>query len=162
MPVFWLGIIARYYLAEGGLMTFFPDGEYVPLTTNPAQWLWHMILPWCVLAVLFIGFYGRVLRSNILDTVNEDYVRTARAKGINPRRVHAQACPTLLVDPDRHAVRPRLRRSDRRRGDPDGDRLDLHGVGQYAGAVIGSFDLPPIQWGPRSTARSSCLFKPRS
>ena len=87
MPVFWLGIIVRYYLAEGGLVTFFPDGEYVPLTTSPAQWFYHLILPWSVLAVLFIGFYGRVLRSNILDTINEDYVRTARAKGINPRRV---------------------------------------------------------------------------
>ena len=85
MPVFWLGIIVRYYLAEGGLITIFPDGEYVPLTTNPAQWFWHLILPWGVLAVLFIGFYGRVLRGNILDTINEDYVRTARAKGLNPR-----------------------------------------------------------------------------
>ena len=65
----------------------FPDGGYVPLTENPADWFYHLILPWFVLAVLFIGFYGRVLRSNILDSINEDYVRTARAKGLNPRRV---------------------------------------------------------------------------
>ena len=45
------------------------------------------MLPWFTLAVLFIGFYGRVLRSNILDTINDDYVRTARAKGLSPRRV---------------------------------------------------------------------------
>ena len=44
-------------------------------------------MPWWVLAVLFIGFYGRVLRSNILDTINEDYVRTARAKGLRRDRV---------------------------------------------------------------------------
>ena len=81
MPVFWLGLLARYFLAEGGLTTIFPDGGYVPLTQNPAQWFWHLLLPWFVLAVLFIGFYGRVLRGNILDTINEDYVRTARAKG---------------------------------------------------------------------------------
>jgi len=87
MPVFWLGIIARYYLAEGGIATIFPDGGYVPLTEDPVQWFWHLLLPWCVLAVLFIGFYGRVMRGNILDTINEDYVRTARAKGIDPRRV---------------------------------------------------------------------------
>jgi peptide/nickel transport system permease protein len=87
MPVFWLGIIARYYLAEGGLTTFFPDGEYVGITQNPVHWISHLILPWFVLAVLFIGFYGRVLRGNILDTINEDYVRTARAKGLTPRRI---------------------------------------------------------------------------
>ena len=86
MPVFWLGILARYYLGPENL-GIFPDGGYVPLTENPAQWFYHLILPWFVLAVLFIGFYGRVLRSNILDSINEDYVRTAKAKGLNPRRV---------------------------------------------------------------------------
>ena len=144
MPVFWLGIIARYYLAEGGLITFFPDGEYVPLTTNPAQWFWHLILPWCVLAVLFIGFYGRVLRSNILDTINEDYVRTARAKGIDPRRVMGKHVLRNSLIPivtlfglDFAAVL-------------GGGAIltetvfDLHGVGQYAAQSIGSFDLPPI------------------
>ena len=85
MPVFWLGIISRYFLAEKN--TWFPDGEYVSLTESPVQWAYHLILPWTVLAVLFIGFYGRVLRGNILDTINEDYVRTARAKGLSPRRV---------------------------------------------------------------------------
>src|SRR5262249_13927753 len=85
VPGFLLGILARYCLAEKN--TWFPDGGYVPLTQNPAQWFYHLILPWFVLAVLFIGFYGRVLRGNILDTINEDYVRTARAKGVAPRRV---------------------------------------------------------------------------
>ena len=85
MPVFWLGIILRYFLAEQ--RSWFPDGGYVPLTTNPAQWVYHLILPWFTLAVLSIGFYGRVLRSNILDSINEDYVRTARAKGLTPRNV---------------------------------------------------------------------------
>src|SRR5919201_610483 len=87
MPVFWLGIVTRYFLAEKPTHPWFPDGEYVPLTHDPWEWFKHLLLPWFVLAVLFIGFYGRVLRSNILDTINEDYVRTARAKGLNSRRV---------------------------------------------------------------------------
>jgi peptide/nickel transport system permease protein len=144
MPVFWLGIIVRYYLAEGGLVTWFPDGEYVPFTTSPSQWFYHLILPWGVLAVLFIGFYGRVLRSNILDTINEDYVRTARAKGLNPRRV-------MLSHVLRNSLIPivTLFGLDFAAVLGGGAILtetvfDLHGVGQYAAQSIGSFDLPPI------------------
>ena len=87
MPVFWLGLIVRYLFAQNHPFALLPDGEYVALTTNPWQWFVHLLLPWLVLAVLFIGFYGRVLRSNILDTINEDYVRTAKAKGLPPQRV---------------------------------------------------------------------------
>src|SRR5215471_11095480 len=85
MPVFFLAIVMRYLLAERH--SVFPDSGYVALTANPAQWFYHLILPWFCLSVLFIGFYGRVLRSNILDAINEDYVRTARSKGLSPRRV---------------------------------------------------------------------------
>ena len=142
MPVFWLGILARYFLAEKN--TWFPDGEYVPLTQDPFEWFWHLILPWFVLAVLFIGFYGRVLRGNILDTINEDYVRTARAKGIAPRRVMAKHVLRNSLIPivtlfglDFAAVL-------------GGGAIltetvfDLHGVGQYAAQSIANFDLPPI------------------
>jgi peptide/nickel transport system permease protein len=144
MPVFWLGIISRYYLAEGGLGTWFPDGEYVGLTANPWKWLTHLILPWVVLAVLFIGFYGRVLRGNILDTINEDYVRTAKAKGLPQRRIlvkhvlRTSLIPVItLFGLDFAAVL-------------GGGAIltetvfDLHGVGQYAANNIASFDLPPI------------------
>jgi peptide/nickel transport system permease protein len=144
MPVFWLGIIVRYYLAEGGLTTFFPDGEYVGLLSNPAQWAWHLILPWFVLAVLFIGFYGRVLRSNILDTINEDYVRTARAKGLDPRRV-------MMKHVLRNSLIPVVTLFGLDfAGVLGGGAIltetvfDLHGVGQYAAQSIGNFDLPPI------------------
>jgi peptide/nickel transport system permease protein len=144
MPVFWLGIVSRYYLAEGGLFSIFPDGEYVPLTSNPIQWFWHLLLPWVVLAVLFIGFYGRVLRGNILDTINEDYVRTAKSKGLPPRRI--------LV---RHVLRTSLIpvvtlfALDFAAVLGGGAILtetvfDLHGVGQYARLSINNFDLPPI------------------
>jgi peptide/nickel transport system permease protein len=144
MPVFWLGLIARYYLAEGGITTFFPDGGYVPLTQDPVQWFSHLVLPWTVLSVLFIGFYGRVLRGNILDSINEDYVRTARAKGINPRRV-------MLKHVLRNSLIPivTLFGLDFAAVLGGGAILtetvfDLHGVGQYAANAIGSFDLPPI------------------
>src|SRR5207248_3017728 len=87
LPVAWLGLLLRYVFAEGGLMSSFSDGGYYPLTENPWEWFTHLILPWISLAVLSIGFYGRVLRSNILDTINEDYVRTAKAKGLSPRAI---------------------------------------------------------------------------
>jgi peptide/nickel transport system permease protein len=144
MPVFWLGIITRYYLAEGGVTSFFPDGEYVGLTQSPAKWFSHLILPWLVLAVLFIGFYGRVLRGNVLDTINEDYVRTAKAKGLSPRRI--------LV---KHVLRTSLIPIVTLFGLDFAGVLgggailtetvfDLHGVGQYAAQNVASFDLPPL------------------
>ncbi|MEN3341957.1 MAG: peptide/nickel transport system permease protein [Actinomycetota bacterium] len=144
MPVFWLGIITRYYLAEGGVTSFFPDGEYVGLTSDPVKWFSHLILPWLVLAVLFIGFYGRVLRGNVLDTINEDFVRTAKAKGLSPRRILAKHVLRTSLIPivtlfglDFAAVL-------------GGGAIltetvfDLHGVGQYAALSINNFDLPPI------------------
>jgi peptide/nickel transport system permease protein len=144
MPVVWLGIITRYYLAEGGITTLFPDGEYVGITSNPLQWFWHLLLPWLVLAVLFIGFYGRVLRGNILDAINEDYVRTAKAKGLSPRRIMVK-----------HVLRTSLIPIITLFGLDFAGVLgggailtetvfDLHGVGQYAAQNIASFDLPPI------------------
>ena len=144
MPVFWLGIVCRYYLAEGGWATIFPDGEYTGITSSPLQWFYHLILPWLVLAVLFIGFYGRVLRGNILDTINEDYVRTARAKGLSSRQI--------LV---KHVLRTSLIPIVTLFGLDFASVLgggailtetvfDLHGVGQYAAQSINNFDLPPI------------------
>jgi peptide/nickel transport system permease protein len=142
MPVFWLGIILRYFLAEKNQI--FPDGEYVPLTSNPLQWFWHLLLPWFTLAVLFIGFYGRVLRGNVLDTINEDYVRTARAKGISPRRV-------LVKHVLRNSLIPivTLFGLDFAAVLGGGAILtetvyDIHGVGWYAALAVGQLDLPPL------------------
>jgi peptide/nickel transport system permease protein len=143
MPVFWLGILARYYLGPENI-GLFPDGQYVPLTDNPVEWFYHLILPWFVLAVLFIGFYGRVLRSNILDAINEDYVRTARAKGLNPRRV-------LIKHVLRNSMIPivTLFALDFAGVIGGGAILtetvfDLQGVGQYAARSVRTLDLPPI------------------
>ena len=144
MPVFWLGIIVRYFLAEKPAHPLFPDGGYVPLTQDPYQWFLHLVLPWFVLAVLFIGFYGRVLRSNILDTINEDYVRTARSKGLTPRRV-------LLRHVLRNSLIPivTLFGLDFAAVLGGGAILtetvfELHGVGFYAAERVGALDLPPI------------------
>ena len=142
MPVFWLGLVMRYLLAEKNSIV--PDGEYYPLTANPLQWAYHLIVPWFVLAVLFIGFYGRVLRGNILDTINEDYVRTAKAKGLNARRV-------LVKHVLRNSLIPIVTLFGLDfAGVLGGGAIltetvfDLHGVGQYAAQSINNFDLPPI------------------
>ena len=144
MPVFWLGLVLRYFLAEKPEHPLFPDGGYVPLTEDPAQWAFHLILPWFCLSVLFIGFYGRVLRSNMLDAMNEDYVRTARAKGLAPRRV-------LLQHVLRNSLIPivSLFGLDFAAVLGGGAILtetvfDLKGVGWYAAQSVGGLDLPPI------------------
>ena len=84
-PVFLIGALMLYYL--GYKAQIFPLGGYVKFTDSPWGWFTHMLMPWFALSVLFIGVYSRVLRGTILDTINEDYVRAARAKGITERRV---------------------------------------------------------------------------
>jgi peptide/nickel transport system permease protein len=90
IPVFWLAAILLNYLTYK--LELFPSGSYVPFTENPLEWANHLFLPWVTLAVVYIGFYSRVLRSNMLDAMGEDYVRTARAKGLSERRVMTATC----------------------------------------------------------------------
>jgi peptide/nickel transport system permease protein len=91
MPVFWLGEMAnlitqdRYH--DTFLFSWVPPLGYTPLTQDPVMWFKHLVIPWLVLSVLYIGLYARVLRADLLETENEDYVRTARAKGLSERRV---------------------------------------------------------------------------
>jgi peptide/nickel transport system permease protein len=141
-PVFLLGAVALYFLAFK--LTIFPNGGYVPLTSDPIDWLYHMLLPWAVLSVLFIGVYSRVLRSNVLDTMSEDYVRTARAKGIGERRV-------LVRHVLRNSMIPivSLWGLDFAAVIGGGAILtesvfNLHGVGQYAADSIQQLDVPPV------------------
>ena len=88
MPVFFIAAVLLYYLTFKGQL--FPQSGYVGLTVDPWQWFTHLVLPWMSLAILYIGFYSRVLRSNMLDVMNEDYVRTARAKGLTERQVRVR------------------------------------------------------------------------
>src|SRR5262245_61773818 len=144
MPVFWLGLIVRYVFAQGHPFAFMPDGEYVPITDNPWQWFVHLLMPWWVLAVLFIGFYGRVLRGNILDTINEDYVRTAKAKGLPPKRV-------LVKHVLRNSLIPIVTLFGLDFAAVIGGSailtetvFNLKGVGWYAAQAVQDLDLPPI------------------
>ncbi len=88
-PVYWLGLVALYLFADDiGVVPLLPGaGSYVPLTEDPWQWLTSLIMPWIVLASTFTAVYARLLRGNMIEVLSEDYVRTARAKGLRERRV---------------------------------------------------------------------------
>lgn len=85
-PVFWLGLVLLwvfwYKLGIAAGTGYFPPGQYGVLT-----WLNHMILPWLTLALLYAGWYARMTRGAVLDTLRQDYVRTARAKGLREARI---------------------------------------------------------------------------
>jgi len=142
MPVFWVGAMLLYYL--GYKAGIFPNGGYVEFLESPTQWLWHMVLPWFTLSILFIGFYSRVLRSDILETMNEDYVRTARAKGLSERRV-------MVHHVLRNSLIPLITLWGLDFGAVIGGGailteavFNLQGVGQYAAESIDQLDLPPV------------------
>ncbi|HVC88580.1 MAG TPA: ABC transporter permease [Gaiellaceae bacterium] len=84
-PVFWLGLMALWIfwriLGVGG------GTGYTPIAQGVGSWAGHLILPWCVLALLYAAFYARMTRNNLLETLGEDYIRTARAKGLSEREV---------------------------------------------------------------------------
>ena len=142
MPVFWLAAILLYVFSFK--VQLFPTGSYVPLTESPAQWAYHLVLPWVTLAVLYVGFYSRVLRSNMLDAMNEDYVRTARAKGLSERQVR-------LRHVLRNSMIPIVTLFGLDFGAVVGGGailtetvFNINGVGLYAGQAIGKLDLPPL------------------
>jgi peptide/nickel transport system permease protein len=142
IPVFLIAAVFLYYLTYK--VELFPASGYVPLTEDPIQWAYHLILPWFTLAVLNIGFYSRVLRSSMLDVMQEDYVRTARAKGLSERQVMV-----------RHVLRNSLIPVVTLFGLDFGATIfggaiitesifSLGGVGQYAADSVTNLDLPPL------------------
>nr|WP_237535556.1 ABC transporter permease [Streptomyces sp. SID3343] len=89
-PTFVLGMLALYlifYLPSQAGITLIPAGGYVPLADDPLDWAWHLLLPWTTLAFVTAAVYARLTRGQMLDTLGEDYIRTARAKGLPERRV---------------------------------------------------------------------------
>ena len=89
-PVYWVGLVSIYLFSEdlGKLAPIFKgSGQYTPFTENPVEWASALILPWLVLATAFAAIYARFLRANLLDVMGEDYIRTARAKGLGERAV---------------------------------------------------------------------------
>ena len=90
MPTFVLGLLFLlffyYELTIHGL-ALFPGSGYTPFTTDPFQWFRGLILPWFTLALVSAATYTRLTRGSMLDVMGEDYIRTARAKGLSERRV---------------------------------------------------------------------------
>jgi peptide/nickel transport system permease protein len=90
-PVYWLGLVALYLFAPDfgvfGIGFLGGQGAYVPFSEDPVKWLQSLVLPWCVLATAFAAVYARLLRGSLLDVLGEDYIRTARAKGLAERSV---------------------------------------------------------------------------
>ena len=87
-PVFFLGLVALFlFWKTWGLL---PGTGYVPFGESPGEWLGHFVMPWFVLALLYAAFYARMVRGNLIETMGEDYIRTARAKGLTERKVVAK------------------------------------------------------------------------
>lgn len=156
IPVFLLAAVLLYLLAYK--TSVFPNTGYVALTDSPAQWAYHLILPWFSIALLSIGFYSRVLRGNILDMINQDFVRTARAKGLSQRDVFS-----------RHVLRNSLMPIITLFGLDFATLLggatlvtetvfNIPGIGQYEAAAIGNLDVPPILVGAMFTAFFVVIF----
>jgi peptide/nickel transport system permease protein len=155
IPIFLLAAVLLYLLAFK--TTIFPNTGYVGIS-DPIQWAYHLILPWFCIAVLSVGFYSRVLRSNLLDMVNQDFVRTARAKGLPRSRVFV-----------RHVLRNSLMPIITMFGLDFATLLggaalvteavfNIPGVGQYEAQAIGNLDVPPILVGAMFTGFFVVLF----
>lgn len=88
-PVYWLGLVSLYLFASdvGKLHVLPGQGSYVPISQDPVQWLKALALPWLVLGASGAAVYARLLRGNLVNTMSEDYIRTARAKGLRERTV---------------------------------------------------------------------------
>jgi peptide/nickel transport system permease protein len=91
MPVFWLGevmnLLTQHQFHDSFVFSWVPGLGYTPFTQDPFLWFKGLLIPWITLSVLYIGLYARVLRASVLEIQNEDYVRTARAKGLSERQV---------------------------------------------------------------------------
>lgn len=156
IPVFLLAALFLYVFAYE--LGWFPNTGYTDLTANPADWAYHLILPWVALAILFVGFYSRVLRSNVLDAINQDYVRTARAKGLSQRRV-------LVNHVLRNSVMPIITLFGLDFAAALGGAtlvtesvFNIPGIGQYEADAIRQLNVPPILVGAIFTAFFVVLF----
>jgi peptide/nickel transport system permease protein len=91
-PEFWLGLIALLlFSSDIGKFKIFPgSGSYVGITSDPWKWFTSLIMPWCVLAAGSAAVFARLMRGSLIETMSEDYIRTARAKGLRERRVIRQ------------------------------------------------------------------------
>jgi peptide/nickel transport system permease protein len=148
MPVFWVGEVANLITQSRWHDTFLfhwvPPLGYTPLTQSPLSWFEGLVIPWITLSILYTGLYARVLRANLIEIQNEDYIRTARAKGLSERRV-------LL----RHTLRTSMITFVSLFGLDFGALVagsalvtevvfGIHGVGYLTYQSLGNLDLPTI------------------
>ncbi|MDQ0758437.1 ABC transporter permease [Streptomyces canus] len=103
LPAYWLGEVVNLLTQKqlhDSLFSWVPPPGYVGLGQDPGQWALHMLFPWLTLALLYAGIYARLLRGEVVTALNEDYVRTARAKGLSERRIllrHALRCSLIPI-----------------------------------------------------------------
>jgi peptide/nickel transport system permease protein len=101
LPVYWLGEVVNLITQKklhNSVFAWVPPLGYAPLSDGVGQWALHLLFPWLTLSLLYAGIYARVLRGEMITALNEDYVRTARAKGISERRIlirHALRCSLI-------------------------------------------------------------------
>jgi peptide/nickel transport system permease protein len=88
LPIFFTGLLSLAIFTYGpSWLRWFPNEAYVPIHKNPLQWAHNLVLPWVCLAFLYAALYARLTRATMLETMSEDFVRTARAKGLPERTV---------------------------------------------------------------------------
>ena len=142
LPIFFTGLLTLSIFSYALHWTA-PGGSYTPITQNPLQWAYDLILPWITLAFLYAAGYARLTRAGMLETMNEDYIRTARAKGLPERTV-------VFKHGLRSALTPILTIFGLDLGLLLGGAIltestfSLPGIGQYAVLAITNNDLPKV------------------
>jgi len=145
-PVYWLGLVALYLFSNdiGQFPLFNGAGSYVPFSQDPWLWAGSLIMPWFVLAAAFAAFYARLVRGSMIEVMSEDYIRTARAKGLRERRV-------IFRHGLRSAITPVVTAAGLDIGILLGGTIltetvfNIPGVGRLAYDSIVNADLPMIQ-----------------
>ena len=142
LPIFFTGQLTLLIFSYTFGWTA-PGSTYTPFTEDPAQWAYALILPWITLAFLYAAGYARLTRAGMLETMNEDYIRTARAKGLVERTVVTK-----------HGLRAALTPIVTIFGLDIGlllggavlteSTFSLNGIGKMAIDAVGSYDLPKV------------------
>lgn len=142
LPIFFTGLMSLILFSYTFHWTA-PGGRFTPFAQNPGEWAYNLILPWITLALLFSAQYARLTRAGMLETMNEDYIRTARAKGLRQSRV-------VVKHGLRGALTPILTIFGLDVGILLGGAVltestfGLNGLGKYAVDAITSNDLPKV------------------
>jgi peptide/nickel transport system permease protein len=140
--IFFTGLLALSIFSYGLGITA-PGGSYVPFADNPLYWAYDLILPWVTLALLYAAGYARLTRAGMLDTMGEDFIRTARAKGLPERTV-------VLKHGLRAALTPILTIFGLDLGVLLGGAIltestySLPGIGKYSVDAVVNNDLPKV------------------